>query len=279
MAGQGGDVSGGRIEPGRTVTSKVLAVLDAFARGDAHLTLTELSQATALPTATVHRLAAELVSWGGLERRPDRTYRIGVRLWEIGSLAPQRTGLREIAIPFMEDLYEATHENVQLAVLDGYDALCVEKISGRQSVPIVTRVGGRLPLHATGVGKALLAFASPAFIEEVIDRGLPALTHRTIVQPDELRRCLEEARRAGFAHTRDEMTLGSVSVAAPVFGPHATVVAALSLVVRSHLADIRRLAPPVRTAALGCSRRVTEAWDGILPEVDAAPASTEWNTR
>jgi len=268
-------MSGGNREPGRTVTSKVLAILDSFTGQDQELTLSAISGATGLPLATAHRLVAELVSWGGLERRPGGAYGIGIRLWEIGSLAPQRTGLREIAIPFMEDLYEATHENVQLAILDGHDALFVEKISGRDSVPIVTRVGGRLPLHATGVGKVLLAFAPPAFIEEIIERGLPRLTKHTIVEPDELRGCLEDVRRTGFAQTRDEMTIGSVSVAAPVYGPASTVVAAMSIVVRSRPADFGRLALAVRTAALGLSRRVVESWDGSMLLAPASPTPAE----
>jgi DNA-binding IclR family transcriptional regulator len=76
-----------------------------------------------------------------------------LRLWEIGSLAPRTTSLRDITTPFMQDLYEATHENVQLAVLDGREALYLEKITGRRSVGAKTRRGGRLPLHATAVGK------------------------------------------------------------------------------------------------------------------------------
>ena len=181
--------------------------------------MTELSRRSGLPVATVHRLVRELVRWGALERDDDGTYRVGVRLWEIGSLAPIRAGLRELAIPYMEDLYEATHENVQLAVLDGLDALFVEKISGRDSTPIVTRVGGRLPLHATGVGKVLLAYAPPWVLDGLLARGLEALTPRTIVDPAELRRNLDEVRRMGFAYTRDEMTIGSVSVGAPGLRP------------------------------------------------------------
>jgi DNA-binding IclR family transcriptional regulator len=258
-------MSGGNSDPGRTVTSKVLAILDAFGPADPRLTLTELGQRTNLPLATVHRLCAELVEWGGLERDERGAYRIGMRLWEVGSLTPERSGLREIAIPFMENLYEATHENVQLAVLADRDALFVEKISGPQSVPIVTRVGGRLPLHATGAGKALLAYGPPSLLEALIARGLPQLTPFTITDPDVLRRCMDEVRRNGFAFTRDEMTLGSVSVAAPIFGPDDTAIAAISLVVRSATADIGRLALGVRTAAVGVSRRVAEAWDGTWP--------------
>lgn len=147
-------------DAGRTVTGRVFAILDAFAPGEARLTLTQISRLSGLPIATTHRLTAELVRLGGLEREPGGTYRIGTRMWEIGSLAPVRGGLRELAIQYMEDLYEATHANVQLAVLRGLDALFLEKISGRESIRIVTRVGGRLPLHATGVGKVLLAYAA-----------------------------------------------------------------------------------------------------------------------
>jgi DNA-binding IclR family transcriptional regulator len=169
--------------------------------------------------------------------------------------------LRDLAIPFMEDLYEATHENVQLAVLDEYEALVIEKIRGLRSVPITSRVGGRLPLHATGVGKALLAFAPPAFIEAVIARGLPPYTSATITDPDHLRRDLADARRGGYAVTREEMTVNTLSVAAPIIGADDEVAGSISLVVEARGADVSRLAPPVRTVALGLSRRVAERWD------------------
>jgi DNA-binding IclR family transcriptional regulator len=258
-------VSGGSTEPGRSVTSKVIAILEAVSAGGGRLTLSQISRRARLPIATVHRLAGELVGWGGLERDAGGAYRIGTRLWEIGSLTPNRTGLRELAMPFMEDLYEVTHENVQLAVLDGFDALVVEKISGRRSVPTVTRVGGRLPLHATGVGKALLAFSPPAQAESFMARGLSPLTPCTIIDPDRLRADLTEARRAGFAQTRDEMTMGAVSVACPVYAQAGTLAAAISLVVRSQTADVHRLAFAVHTASLGLSRRLAEAWDGTSP--------------
>jgi DNA-binding IclR family transcriptional regulator len=256
--------------PRPTVTSRVFAILNAFVPGEARLTLTQISRRTGLPIATTHRLVGELTRSGGLEREPGGTYRIGVRLFEIGSLAPIGGGLRELAMPFMEDLYEATHENVQLAVLEGAEALFLEKISGRSSVKIVTRVGGRLPLHATGVGKVLLGYAPSAVIDAVIGRGLPALTDQTITDPDRLRRCLAEIRAQGFAWTRDEMTVGAMSIAAPVFGPDAQVVAALSVVVATQGGDVGRLAPSVKTAARGLSRQVTEWWDRMVPSAPGA---------
>jgi DNA-binding IclR family transcriptional regulator len=252
-----------RREPGPSVASKVFAILNAFVPGESRLTLSEISRRTGLPLPTAHRLVGELVQYGGLEREDGRTYRIGVRLWELGSLAPIRGGLRELAMPFMEDLYEATHENIQLAVLADLEAMVIEKISGRASVPILARVGGRLPLHSTGVGKVLLAFASADVLDQAVRAGFARYTARTIVDTNRLLEDLELTRRRGYSVTRDEMTYGAVSVGAPIFGPEQQVVAALSVVVDSRIRDPDRLAPPVRTAARGLSRQVVDWWDRI----------------
>jgi DNA-binding IclR family transcriptional regulator len=250
-----------------SVTSRIFDILTSFVPGESRLTLTEIGRRTGLPLATAHRLVGELVRVGGLEREEGGTYRIGVRLWEIGSLAPIRGGLRELAMPFMEDLYEATHENIQLAVLAGTEAMILEKISGRQSVRIVTRVGGRLPLHATGVGKVLLAHAPPELVETVLAGPLERLASNTITDPEALRRDLALVRSRGWSSTRDEMTERAMSVGAPVYGPEHDVVAALSVVVDSRTGDPERLAPPVRTAARSLSRQVVDRWDRIVPTV------------
>lgn len=258
--------------PDRSVTGRAFAILEAFSPGESRLTLTEISARTGLPMATAHRLIAELVRLGCLEREESGRYRVGVRLWEIGSLAPVRGGLRELAMPFMEDLYETTHENIQLAVRIGLEAMILEKISGRQSIEIVTRVGGRLPLHATGVGKVLLAHAPASDIEAVLAGPLPRLAARTITDPEYLRADLALVRSRGYSVTVDEMTDGAMSVGAPVFGPDNEVIAALSVVVDSRTGEPARLAAPVRTAARGMSRHVAEWWDRIEP-VDVAPAA------
>jgi DNA-binding IclR family transcriptional regulator len=267
-------MSGRNGEAGRSVLSKSFAILKALRTAETGLTRAQIARRTGLPMTTVHRLATELRAHGALELTEDGTYRIGPWLWELGTLATHSARLRELAMPFMEDLYEATHENVQLAVLDGYDALFIERIRGPRSVPIVSRVGGRLPLHATGVGKALLAFAPTQVIEEVIARGLQRLTPHTMTDPDALRRCLAEIRRVGYAVTREEMTLGTVSVAAPIRGPEDEIVGAISLVVDSRGADVARLVPVVRTVAMGLSRRVAERWDLPAYLLPAGPLPT-----
>lgn len=245
-----------------SVAGKVMAILNAFEQGGVRLNLSEICRRSGLPLATGHRLVGELTEGGFLERVPDGTYRIGTRLWRIGSQAPVVMGLRELALPHMEDLYEATHDNVQLGVLRDDRVLIVERLRGTRSVPTVTQIASMLPLHTTGVGKVLLAYAPPEVREGVLAGELPRHGPRTITDPGELRRDLERVRRDGYALTRDEMTLGAASVGVPVRDAGGEVVAALSLVSGTRGADLRRLLPPLKTAARALSRDVAAHWGG-----------------
>ncbi|MDG9673924.1 IclR family transcriptional regulator [Micromonospora sp. DH14] len=247
-----------RAEPGRSVTSKVLALLDAFSPATPALTLSELARRTGMPLPTVYRRAAELVAWGALERGDDGRYRIGLRLWEVGSLAPRGLGLRELALPVMEDLYEVTHENVQLAVRQGLELVFIERIAGRHAVPVLTRVGGRFALHATGVGLVLLAHAPAEVQEQVLAAPLERYTELTITDPRRLRRCLAEVRRAGYAVSDRQVTMDALSVAAPIRVPEG-VVAAISLVVAHDRADPVALAPLVQAAGRVVSRALNNS--------------------
>ncbi|KGH46710.1 IclR family transcriptional regulator [Modestobacter caceresii] len=241
----------------RTAGSKLLAVLDAFTRDRRALTLSEIARATDVPLSTAHRLIGELCSWGGLERDPDGRYRVGLRLWELGALAPRGLGLREAALPFMEDLYEVTHENVQLAVRDGVEVVFVERFAARDAVAVYTEVGGRFALPPTGVGLVLLAHAPTAVQEQVLAAPLRRYTAQTITDPVQLRRVLAEVRRAGVAVSDRQVTDDAVSVAAPI-SARGEVVAALSIVVRgSSAAAVRPMAPGVRAAARAISRTLS----------------------
>lgn len=246
-----GDIADGG---GTTVTSKVLALLAAFTPSAAELTLTEMARRAELTVPTAHRRAAELVQWGALERGADGRYRIGLRLWEVASLAPRGLGLREVAMPFLEDLYEVTRENVQLAVREGTELVFVERIAGRHAIPVRTRVGGRFDLHATGVGMVLLAHAPREIQEEVLASPLHAYTSQTITDPTVLRRNLAHVRRTGYACSDGQVTTDALSVAAPVVGSRGEVVAAVSLVIRRGDARPAALAPLVQTAGRGISR-------------------------
>jgi DNA-binding IclR family transcriptional regulator len=191
------DVSGADSRRGRSVVSKAVSLLDAFAIGEEELSLNELARRTRLPLSTTYRLANELVLWGGLERGDGGGYRVGLRLLEIGARAPRSSGLLEIVVPFMQDLFVATRENVHLAVVEGHEALYIERVTGLQSIAVKSRRWGRMPLHATGVGKVLLAYADSDFVDQVIAEGLARFTAYTIVAPGHLRRNLAEIRHTG----------------------------------------------------------------------------------
>ena len=112
------------------------------------------------------------MAWGALERGADGRFTVGLRLWEVASLAPRGQGLKQVALPFMGDLEEVTRQHVLLAVREGSEALLVERLSAHQAMNVLYRVGGRLPLHSTGVGLVLLAFADPDFQEDVLAQPL-----------------------------------------------------------------------------------------------------------
>lgn len=237
-----------------SVAAKLLGIVGAFDESHRELSLTELAARSGLTLSTASRRVAELVAWGALERTPAGHLRIGLWLWEVGSLAPRSTPLREAALPFLEDLYLVTRENVQLAIREGTEVVFVERITGRHSVTVLTRVGGRFALHATGVGLVLLAHAPAGVLDDVIDAGLTSYTKATITDPARLRRVLAEVRKQGYAVSAGAVTDDALSVAAPVTDAKGHVVAAVSLVVALDSARPAQLAPAVQTAARAISR-------------------------
>jgi DNA-binding IclR family transcriptional regulator len=244
-------MAGNTSAPGATVTSRALALLGAFDVHHRRLSLTELAERAGLPMPTAHRLVGELVAWGALARTSTGEYVVGRRLWDLGLLAPVQTGLREVASPYLHDLYGATLATVHLAVRDGTSALYVDRLAGHASVPVVSSIGSRLPLHATGVGKVLLTHA-PTDVQHAVYADLPRITPYTITQPGLLRRQLAKVARDDHATTTEEMSLGACSIAVPVRrGPD--VVAALGMVLPS-LKDRAKLVGALQVAARGIGR-------------------------
>jgi DNA-binding IclR family transcriptional regulator len=256
-------MAGRSAAPGRSVTSRVLGMLDAFDSSNPRLSLTEIADRSGTPLATAHRLLAELADWGALVRRSDGRYEIGRKLWDLGLLAPVQLELRQVAAPFLLDVHTTIRDTVHLAVRDGLSALYIEHISGRESVPVVSQVGSRLPLHATGVGKVLLAAAPSDVVEQAL-RSLTRQTRHTVVEPGRMLRELAEIRRRRYARTSEEMSPGAASLAVPVqverrSGP--AVVAALGIVVPPHRRDLPRLVPVLEVAARGIGRELARTRD------------------
>jgi IclR family acetate operon transcriptional repressor len=239
----------------KSVLGRAFALLGCFTVADAELSLAEMSARTGIPKATVHRLVGQLAEWGAVEQTPAGV-RLGMRLFELGQLAPRHRDLRESALPHMEDLLQATAHTVHLAVLDGTEVVYLEKLTGRGGPPLPSRVGGRMPAHCTGVGKALLAFSPTATVAEVAGSELVRRTPHTVTTPAALTRELADIRRSGFAYDREESTPGVVCVACPVLGTTGDVVAAISISGWSNRLDTGRVASAVRTATLSISRQL-----------------------
>ncbi|MFJ3494331.1 IclR family transcriptional regulator [Streptomyces sp. NPDC086091] len=238
-----------------SAAGKVLKVLSAFDREHPAQTLSEVAQRTGLALSTTHRVVAELAGWGVLERAEDGSWHVGLRLWEIASGCPRTQILRDVALPFMQDLYEATHENIQLALREGTELVFVERIAGHRSVELLTMVGSRFPIAATGMGRVLLAYAPGELQEEVLAAPLRAWTPHTVTDPRELRGELDLIRRAQVFVSDRQLSEKSVAVAAPVrIGRTGPVSAALGIVVAAHGAHrARRLREPLLRAARGIS--------------------------
>ncbi|MEU0795232.1 IclR family transcriptional regulator [Amycolatopsis sp. NPDC005961] len=242
--------------PGPTgpVLGRALGVLAAFTPDHPALRLGEIARRAGMPAATAHRVLREFCEWGALERDDSGVYRVGLRLFELGSLAPRGLGLRERALPFLEDLSQITRENVQLAVREGTEVVYIERIAGTGAVPVLTRVGGRFALTATGVGLVLLAHAPAEVQEDVLRNPIERYTPETVTDPDRLRHMLADVRTHGFSTSERQVTLDSLSVGAPVHDARGQVVAAVSLVVRYGSASPHALAPLVMTSARAISR-------------------------
>jgi DNA-binding IclR family transcriptional regulator len=255
-------MAGNAREPGVSVASRLLAVLGAFDADHRQLTLSQIARRSGLPLATAHRLVAELELWGGLSREPDGGYQVGRRLWDVGTLARVERDLRDVAAPYLQDVHRTTGETVHLAVRDGGSALYVERVVARSSAQVLSRAGARLPLHATAVGKVLLAHA-PADVVRAALTAPRRVTSRTITEPGRLNRELAECRRRGFARTAEELTPGAWSVAVPIAPDAAAegqVVAALGIVVASPRRDLVRLVPVLEVAARGIGRSLPPGW-------------------
>jgi IclR family acetate operon transcriptional repressor len=138
---------------------RVSEILKAYHFGEKSLTMTEIARRTGIPKASTARIVTEMVFFGFLEKEKNQI-RLGLRFFELGQLANRSTDLRQLTYQSMLELAQATGQTVHLAVLDGTDVVYVQILRGRNSPPLPSRVGGRLPAYATGVGKALLAYAS-----------------------------------------------------------------------------------------------------------------------
>ena len=231
---------------------RALALLDAFSGERRELSVRQLAARSGVTRSTAHRLAKELVEWGGLERTP-RGLRLGVKLFELGAMAPSPTSLREASVPYLHTLHEVTQLTANLAVREGDEIVYLEKISTRQLRVPHTRLGGRGTLHATALGKAILAFSQEVDLDALAPR-MVRLTPHTIVDPAALSRELLSVRSRRVAYDVEESKEGLFCVAAPITSGPGPVVGAVSVTGATALAHAERFAPTVIATAAAISR-------------------------
>lgn len=236
------------LDAGRTVTSKVLAILDCFSSSSPTLSLSQIAEGARLPMPTAHRLVHELVEWGALTRQSNGSYMVGMRLWEIAQNGARQ--LRDQARPILQDVFQLTGETTHLALRDGRQALFIDRVYSAKGVPRASRVGGRLPLHVTAVGKVLLANEEEWFQHAYVEQPLEAPTRRTTVAPRKVLAELAEIRKNGFASTVEELRVGACSVAVPVPSEDGRVRLSLGIVLPTSQVDhLARHVPTLRGAA------------------------------
>lgn len=231
---------------------RALSIIGTFRHDRARQTLSEISRHADLPLATTYRMVNSLADWGALERDDEGRYHVGLRLWEVASLAPRSMALQRIARPFMHDLYEITHYSIHLAIREGAETVFVERFQSPSQVLPRPRVGGRHDMHTTAVGRVLLAYAPLDERDRMLDAQLPAEVDRRAFTRE-----LSDVRIRGYAISGTDLNTEYMAVAAPITAPGGIVVAALSLIMRYEDADERNAAHLVRVAAGGISRALS----------------------
>lgn len=232
----------------RTAVAKVLALLLAFEGDRSSMGLTELSRRVDLPLSTTHRLVGELLEAGFLRRASAGGYQVSRRVWKIGQNAGKV--LQETARPALAELFRVTGHVSQLAIRDGDSTLVVDRVFGPGQAPQISRVGDRLPLHASTVGRAILAFEEPWIQDGYLAQPLDALAPETPVDPMALVAQFVTIRREGYAFSPEEAGAGTAAIAVPVLLGRHRPVGAVGLV--APVAQARRLLghlPALRDAA------------------------------
>ncbi|HWI01575.1 MAG TPA: IclR family transcriptional regulator [Propionibacteriaceae bacterium] len=252
-------MAGNSAVPGRSVVSKISAILLALTEGNGY-TLTEIAARCELPLSTVHRLATELAAWSLLERDDEGRYRAGPPLRTLGGghpspVAANLFNFRERIAPVMEDLFRTAGVQVRAGLLDGTEVAYVEKVSGHLPVTWPSPAA-HLPAHATALGKALLAFAPTATVDLIVAGSLKQYTRATITRAERLRSALRMVRTTRIALCDRELDEDWAGVAAPVFGTGGAVLAAIELRVQHLQRDITAVQAPLSLAAACLSQEL-----------------------
>jgi len=242
-----------------------LSILECLARAEGGLTLTDIGLRVQLPPSTVHRLLATLEKMGYVYQAGElgRWY-VGLQAFTVGSSFLSSRDFIAQSHPFMRRLMDQSGETVNLAILDGTEAVFVDQVQCREMMRTIVKLGSRAPLHASGVGKAMFASLPDDQIDAILKvRGLPRITGNTITTPETMWASVRVIRQRGWSFDDEEHALGTRCVAAPIYDEHAETLGAISLAgPSSRLPDerIRQLGPLVAHTAEELTHRFGGKW-------------------
>jgi DNA-binding IclR family transcriptional regulator len=213
------------------VIDRAMSLVTILARSSGPISLTRLAEQAGLHTASAHRILGALMAHGLIEKTGAGEYDLGVRWLEVGNRLRARLNIRQVAMPFMQQLAQQTGETVNLIVRRGDEAVYVERVSGGQTlIQVVQVVGAHAPLHVTAVGKIFLAEDSASGVMGYAERtGLPAYTPNTLTTLERLRAELDIIRTEQLAHDREEAELGVACIGAPIRDAEGKLIAGLSI--------------------------------------------------
>ena len=210
--------------------ANAIRLIKVFSDDDYEIGISDLGKRLLLPKSTVHRLATTLIDAGMLEQNPESgKYRLGLVVFELGSLVRRKMDFSSEAKPFLMELREKTGETVHLAILDHASIVYINSLESKQAIRMTLDVGVRKPAYSTAAGKVMLAFQSADFLNRVVADGLEERTANTIVDPDAFRQEMATIRTRGYAIADEENELGVRSLAAPVRDHFGHVIAATSI--------------------------------------------------
>ena len=243
-----------------------LSLLEALARAEGGLTLTDLAQRVQLAPSTAHRLLATLEKMGYVYQGGElgRWY-IGLQAFTVGMSFLANRDFVAQSHPYMRRLMEQSGETANLGILDGTDAVFIDQVQCREMMRTIVKLGSRVPLHASGVGKAIFAALPDEQIDAILKvKGLPRITSNTITSPETMWASIRVIRQRGWSFDDEEHALATRCVAAPIYNEHAEVLGAISLAgPSSRLPDerIKQLGPLVAHTA----EELTHRLGGRLP--------------
>lgn len=247
--------------------ANAMRLIKIFSDEDYEIGISDLAKQLGLAKSTAHRLAATLVEEGMLKQSArDGKYRLGLALFELGSLVRRQMDVTAEAKPFLKALAANTGETLHLAVLDHQAVLYINIIESQRAIRMGYKIGTRAPLHCTAVGKVLIAFQPQEVIEAAITHGLPGRTPGTITDPGAFRLELAAVRARGYALEDEEIEAGLRSIAGAVRNYSGQVIAAIGIAGPAHRMTKKVL--------LSYASNLVEAADAVSLRLGYQPAPT-----